>query len=202
VFDHAEEAQKSGISQESLLHCFQNHENFEKLKCFHTAFQRIPGLGCSKGVTPLYTLSLHGFYELTKTILCQNWVDVNAHGGPYGSALQAAVVEGNEEIVRMLLKKGADVNTQGGLYGSALQAAAVEENKNILGMLLEKGADLNTLGGVGGSVPNECCGDDSVYPLPNTHQSLGAFVFVATTLLAVFFVSRLPVKRLLSSAMS
>ncbi|KAH2797205.1 hypothetical protein KXV23_004681, partial [Aspergillus fumigatus] len=40
-------------------------------------------------------------------------VDVNAQGGLYGNALQAASYKGYQEIVKLLLDKGADVNVQG-----------------------------------------------------------------------------------------
>ncbi|CUS15231.1 unnamed protein product, partial [Tuber aestivum] len=40
--------------------------------------------------------------------------NVNAQGGRYGNALQAAVCRGNESIVQLLLERGADVNAQGG----------------------------------------------------------------------------------------
>jgi ankyrin repeat protein len=47
--------------------------------------------------------------------------DVNAQGGYFGNALQAASAEGYQEIVQLLLDKGA----QDGEYGNALQAASV-----------------------------------------------------------------------------
>ncbi|SLM38718.1 ankyrin repeat domain containing protein [Lasallia pustulata] len=40
--------------------------------------------------------------------------DVNAQGGEYGNALQAASERGHDQVVRMLLDKGADVNAQDG----------------------------------------------------------------------------------------
>jgi ankyrin repeat protein len=40
--------------------------------------------------------------------------DVNAQGGHYGNALQAASVIGHEAIAKLLIEKGADVNVQGG----------------------------------------------------------------------------------------
>jgi ankyrin repeat protein len=49
--------------------------------------------------------------------------EVNAQGGSYGNALQAASFVGHEGMVRLLLEAGADVHAQGGQYGNALQAA-------------------------------------------------------------------------------
>jgi ankyrin repeat protein len=50
--------------------------------------------------------------------------DVNAQGGEYGNAPQAAAFSGNGAMVRLLVDNGADVNAQGGRYGNALRAAA------------------------------------------------------------------------------
>ena len=77
--------------------------------------------------------------------------DVNAQGGEYGNALQAAVVRDHEEIVELLLGKGADVNAQGGYYGNALQAAAYQGYGKIVELLLGKGADVNAQGGYYGN---------------------------------------------------
>jgi len=49
--------------------------------------------------------------------------NVNAQGGEYGNALQAASMGGHEKVVQMLTDAGANVNAQGGWYGNALQAA-------------------------------------------------------------------------------
>ena len=56
---------------------------------------------------------------------------MNAKGGEYGNALQAALAEGNEVIVKLLLENGAEVNAEGGKYGNALQAASFNGNKAI-----------------------------------------------------------------------
>ncbi|ORY09452.1 hypothetical protein BCR34DRAFT_516475, partial [Clohesyomyces aquaticus] len=60
---------------------------------------------------------------------------------------QAALVKGNEQVVKLLLDKGADVNAQGGRYGNALQAALVKGNEQVVKLLLDKGADVNAQGG-------------------------------------------------------
>jgi ankyrin repeat protein len=58
------------------------------------------------------------------TLLLEKGADVNAQGGYYGNALQAAANGGHESVVTLLLENGADVNAQGGYYGNALQAAS------------------------------------------------------------------------------
>jgi ankyrin repeat protein len=74
--------------------------------------------------------------------------DVNAQGGTYGNALQAASFT-STKLVQLLLEKGADVNSQGGGYGNALQAAslACQSIGEIVRLLLDKGAAVNAQGG-------------------------------------------------------
>jgi ankyrin repeat protein len=74
-------------------------------------------------------------------MLLEKGADVNAQGGRYGNALQAASSGGHKEVAQMLLEKGGDVNAQGGWYGSALEAASSGGHKEVAQMLLEKGAE-------------------------------------------------------------
>jgi ankyrin repeat protein len=73
--------------------------------------------------------------------------DINAQGGTYGNAFQAASAGGHQEIIKLLLDKGADINTQGGNYGNALQAASFKGHQEIVNLLIDKGADINAQGG-------------------------------------------------------
>ncbi|KAF2629421.1 hypothetical protein BU25DRAFT_389615 [Macroventuria anomochaeta] len=106
----------------------------------------------SYGSTPLISAAENGQYEVVQLLLDNN-ADVNVQGGRYGNALQAASAGGHEQIVKMLLDKGAnmlldndaDVNAQGGEYGNALQAASLEGHKEIVKVLLKKGADNSVL---------------------------------------------------------
>ncbi|KAJ6450209.1 ankyrin repeat-containing domain protein [Mycena vitilis] len=91
---------------------------------------------------PRYPLALEGV-----VIVLKHGADVNATGGHFGSALQAAASGGHKDIVHFLLEHGADVNTTGGHFGSALQAAAVRGHEDIVRFLLDCGADVNTAGG-------------------------------------------------------
>ncbi|KAL6907175.1 ankyrin repeat-containing domain protein [Trichoderma evansii] len=67
-------------------------------------------------------------------------IDVNAQGGKYGSALQAAAYSGQTTSITFLLNKGAHVDARGGKYGSALNAAVIAGNWDIVQILLDAGA--------------------------------------------------------------
>ena len=96
--------------------------------------------------TDLTLASCLGLRLVVEDILAKETIDVNAQGGQYGTALQAASSGGHEEVVEMLLDKGADVNAQGEWYGTALQAASSGGHKEVVEMLLDKGADVNAQG--------------------------------------------------------
>lgn len=53
-------------------------------------------------------------------MLLSKGAEVNAQGGQYDNALQAASARGHGNIVDALLSKGADMNAYGGDYGNAL----------------------------------------------------------------------------------
>ncbi|KZP27087.1 ankyrin, partial [Athelia psychrophila] len=114
-------------------------------------FEKIPAYIAS----PLYYACISGLTSVVQTLLDHNaiiWLlDVNAQGGFYGNALQAASEGGRDAIVRLLLDKGADVNAQGSFYGNALQAASYEGHDEIVRSLLENGADVNAQGGFYGN---------------------------------------------------
>jgi ankyrin repeat protein len=80
-------------------------------------------------------------------LLVDKGAEVNAQGGFYGNALQAASSNSHGVVVKMLLDKGAEVNAQGRDYGNALQAASSNSHEAVVKMLLDKGAEANAQGG-------------------------------------------------------
>jgi hypothetical protein len=98
----------------------------------------------------LYYSSFLGFTDVSNWLL-QTGADINAKGGFFGNALQAASWHGHEAVVRLLLEKGANVNAEGGCYGNALQAASWCGREAVVRLLLEKGANVNAEGGRYGS---------------------------------------------------
>ncbi|KAK7398509.1 hypothetical protein QQX98_012117 [Neonectria punicea] len=98
----------------------------------------------------LYYACCVGLVAPTRDLIDKG-ANVNAQGGIYGNALQAASDGGHQEIVKLLLDKGADVNAQGGHYGNALQAASWGSHQEIVKLLLDKGANINAQGGLYGN---------------------------------------------------
>jgi ankyrin repeat protein len=104
-------------------------------------------------LTPLYYCARLGLRTITRLLLDKG-AEVNAQGGFYGNALQAASSEGHELIVKMLLDNKANINAQGGKYGNALQAAVAAGHGGIVQLLLNNGADVNRQGGLYGNALN------------------------------------------------
>lgn len=92
------------------------------------------GADVNAPVSTICSLSWHGATCHGFDGLCAS--DVRLATGRHGSALQAAACRGNQQIVNVLLAKGADVNAKGGEYGNALQAASYWGHDGIVKMLL------------------------------------------------------------------
>jgi ankyrin repeat protein len=56
-------------------------------------------------------------------LLIEHSANIDAQGGYFGHALQAASFNGHMNIVQLLIEQGADVNVEGGKYDTALKAA-------------------------------------------------------------------------------
>jgi ankyrin repeat protein len=110
----------------------------------------------------LYQAASLGHAEVVRFFISRDVdkrADINAQGGEYGNALQAAAYGYHTAVVQILLEKGADINAQGGEYGNALQAAAYRGSEEIVQILLEKGADVNAQGGAhGNALQAAACG--------------------------------------------
>ncbi|GFP55693.1 putative ankyrin repeat protein L93 [Trichoderma asperellum] len=102
------------------------------------------GFALQTACAPEYRYSVHFpsdiniISERTKFLLEQcPGINVNAQGGMFGSALQAAAFSGQTESVQLLLGRGADVDARGGMYGSALNAAIIGGYWDIVEILLQ-----------------------------------------------------------------
>lgn len=79
-------------------------------------------------------------------MLIESGADVNAQGGIFHTALQAASAYGRVELVDYLVENGANVNIKGGVYETAYRAAISNNHPGIASILEKHGANPN-LGG-------------------------------------------------------
>ncbi|KAH8834341.1 ankyrin repeat-containing domain protein [Flagelloscypha sp. PMI_526] len=79
--------------------------------------------------------------------LVEHGADVNAVGGWYGSALLAAMVEGNLQSVECLVQAGADVTVAGGLDGMLNFPRAWSKSLEIVQFIVNSGVDVNAVVG-------------------------------------------------------
>ena len=61
-------------------------------------------------------------------------------------ALFMAATKGRDDIVLLLLGRGADINAVSGIHGTALTAAAIQGQTATVSLLLERGANINEVG--------------------------------------------------------
>ena len=133
-------AQKSTTDARMLCNTAQQAEHWLAVYCERNYLKRTEW-------TNLSLASYIGLSQVVEEILKFENPDINAQGGEYGTAVQAASAAGHGAIVTLLLEKGANVNAKGGAYDYALQAASAGGHNAIVALLLEKGADVNAKGG-------------------------------------------------------
>jgi hypothetical protein len=135
---HAEKAEAEGISQVSLLRRLEKYGNYQILQSLYDEFA-MPNKHL-RGARLLYAVSLNGCHNLARALILELEADVDAQGGYYATALQAAAFQGYRDIVELLLERRADANAQGGYYGTALQTAVFQNHQDITVLLLRHGA--------------------------------------------------------------
>ena len=73
-------------------------------------------------------------------------LDTTSVSGIYGTALHAACIEGNLELVQRWLNSRKDTNVEGGIFGTPLYAASYCGHIDIVNLLLENDARVNEYG--------------------------------------------------------
>jgi len=94
--------------------------------------------------TPLYYATLCGFRDLVEHLIITYPRDINAKGGFDSTALHAAVIKGNVDIVALLLEHGADMTTWNRNNWSPLYEAARRGHLDVIRLLLYHHADVNS----------------------------------------------------------
>jgi len=110
---HAALQENSDDAEEiSLLTSLARKRDWLLIQNLHRIWERPLGRPLGDVGSRLYYASLIGL-ELTVGDLIRARAKVNAEGGDYSNALQAASREGHEKVVQMLIDAGADVKAKG-----------------------------------------------------------------------------------------
>lgn len=73
----------------------------------------------------------------TVRLLLDRGAQINARGGHYGNALQAACAHSCKKVVRLLLDRGADPIAKGGYYGSIKSTVEANDRVDIAEMVID-----------------------------------------------------------------
>ncbi|KAH0541229.1 hypothetical protein FGG08_004285 [Glutinoglossum americanum] len=106
-----------------------------------------PNVNHPAGTTLLYIATEEGIVSFIEEEL--RTIDVNIPRGRFGPLLETASAFGREQVVGILLQKGANVNYKdsSGHLGNAVRLAAHFGEEKVIHLLLNNGADANDDGG-------------------------------------------------------
>lgn len=102
-------------------------------------------LQAQNGCNGLHLAAMTGQVEVTKILLKQHGIEVNAVNVEGQTPLLSATCNNHVEIVRLLLQKGADLSIPPQDGRAAIQIAVFHEYKELAELLVSHGADLNKL---------------------------------------------------------
>ena len=93
----------------------------------------------------LWWASWRGDTEEVRNLLSTGQVDLKCLVGEHGwTALHGAAINGNKDVVQLLLDIGTDPNKANNTGWTALPGAACKGHKDVVQLLLDEGADPNT----------------------------------------------------------
>jgi ankyrin repeat protein len=91
--------------------------------------------------TALHLAARHGHLDVVTTLLAHS-ADIEAHDYRGKTPLYDAAGGGKDEVVQLLLERGAEIEPAGG-YDTPLECAALGGREAVVAMLLDRGADPN-----------------------------------------------------------
>ncbi|KAK2005308.1 Pfs, NACHT and ankyrin domain protein, partial [Colletotrichum eremochloae] len=147
---HAASSQSCEEVFQASLAFIKEAETFQRWGHLHEGVLILTGKPSRPSGSRFYYACLGGLTRVAQELM-RGGLDVNAEGGHYNNALQAASVGGHYDVVELLLDNGADAHKKGGTYGNTLQAASHGGHIGVVNLLLEKGVDINSQGGEHGN---------------------------------------------------
>lgn len=104
-----------------------------------------------EGNSLMHIVIENGLYDMVEILLTHNAYDINQEDRNGQTPLMLAVILGEEEIIRLLVRAGADVNEINNAGKSALLIALEDGKFDIAEYLIKHGGDVNTVDHLGQS---------------------------------------------------
>ena len=146
--DHYVEAEKEGESQSYQINDFADARN-RHFFTWHRLYCQVYAGGWDREDPPFTSFAAeHKLTGYLKDRISQGHIE-DTDGGEFGGPLQAAVVSGDLETIRLLINSGFDINARGGRFGTAMAAAITFKHLEVINLLCRHGAivELSTPGG-------------------------------------------------------
>lgn len=132
------------------IYDISRHGTLEELKTIYELNPDIINTKNDDGNTPLILACYYGNTEVA-SFLIEHVIDINIKTGQ-GTAIMAAIVNGNKDLVSQMLLKKPDLNLADINGTTALHYAILFKNKDIIRLLIEAGAKHNIKDNYGKSV--------------------------------------------------
>ena len=142
VLRHADKAQEHSVPQEAFIKSLGDSRGLwhdQDLLFWLNVLEQYAARKYKTRIPVLYLMVDRNLEHLSR-LLIEGSADVNARGGRYGNALQAACIVGNERVVQHLIDNKVKVNAWGGEHGHALIAAIMGKKFSIVEILRRHGA--------------------------------------------------------------
>lgn len=137
-----------------IIQLFQRQESFTNWTGLHGGLEE--DIDLDPTLTPIYWASYLGLTRVLPSLIDGQqpgsmnnsapslviFNQINTDPRTWGPVLHMASFRGHDQIVHMLLDRGANINAPGGLFGNALRAASAEGHVKVVQALLDRGADV------------------------------------------------------------
>lgn len=147
ALDHGANVNLQSGTGLTALHLLSTRVTDERIEMFKMLLDHgaDPEIRCGDGQTVLERAAIHGANEIIRLILNYQGKDSEAERWFRQAAFREAVCQGDEDVVRRLIKEGVDTKVKANRGEYPIHWAATHGNSGVISVLLREGeADIDT----------------------------------------------------------